>query len=104
MRYRRLALVITLYLSLDLTNPFIGCAFNFNLEESVEGVSRQHERLLLQTDRVGLPAAPLRSESAGTVRTIPVERPEVRALAEWFVALRQGHPAASDPQSSPEDH
>ncbi len=103
MRYRRLALLVVLYLSLDLTNPFIGCAFNFNLDESAEGVSRQHERLLLETDRVGQPA-PLRSETTGAVRATLVERPEGRALAEWFVALRQGHAAASDPQSSPEDH
>jgi hypothetical protein len=102
MRYRRLALLVVLYLSLDLTNPFIGCAFNFNLDQSVEGVSRQHERPLIQADRVGLPTAPMRSETTGARRATLVERPEVRALAEWFVALRQGHATASDP--SPEDH
>jgi hypothetical protein len=103
MRLRRLALLVGLYLSLDLTNPFLGCAFNFNLEESVDGVSRQHGRLILQSDHGATPA-PVEAETGGTVRTVPVQQPAARALAEWLVALRQGHAGTSDPPSSLEDH
>jgi hypothetical protein len=103
MHYRRLALVTALYLSLDLTNPFIGCAFNFNAEESMEGVSRQHERLLHQESGVEVPVRP-GGEIGTFARIALVRRPWVRPLAEWFVDLRQAHAATSDPQSPTEDH
>jgi hypothetical protein len=34
----------------------------------------------------------------------PTRPPRIRALAEWFVDLRQAHASASDPQSITEDH
>ena len=103
MRYRRLAFLIALYVSLDLTNPFIGCAFNFNAEESMDGVSRQHERLLHQTVAVALP----KLSSGGNLGLAPpalAQRPVARALDEWFVQLRQAHAPHPDPQSPTEDH
>ena len=103
MPLRRFALLVGLYLSLDLTNPFLGCAFNFNLAESVEAVSHQHGRLVLQSDH-GTTPAPVETETGGSVRTAPGRRPEARALDEWLVALLQGHAGASDPPSSLEDH
>jgi hypothetical protein len=104
MRYRRLALLTVLYLSLDLTNPFIGCAFNFNAEESMEGLARQDERLLQQ---VGSVEVPVRSGvENGTLRqpALLVRRSQVRTLAVWLVDLRQSHGPTSDPQSPTEDH
>jgi len=103
MRFRRLALLITLYLSLDLTNPFIGCAFNFNVEESVDGVSRQHERLLHQTDSVATPV-PWRVESGENARPVLSRYPELQRRTQWFVKLGPVHAPASDPQSPTEDH
>ena len=55
MRYRRIAFMVALYVTVDLTNPFIGCAFNFNPEESIDGLSRSHERLLPQETPAVLP-------------------------------------------------
>jgi len=103
MRYRRFALLTMLYLVLDLTNPFIGCAFNFNAEESVEGVARQHERLLHRASGNEVPVRP--GGEAGTQAQLAVvRRPEVSPLTEWFVDLRQAHAHASGPQSPTEDH
>lgn len=103
MRYRRLALLTALYLSLDLTNPFIGSAFNFNAEESMEGVSRPHERLLHHVGSAEVPVRP-RVEIVTLAQALVGRRPEVRPLAEWFVDLRQAHGPTCDPQSPTEDH
>lgn len=103
MRCRRLALVIAVYVSFDLTNPFVGCAFNFDAEESMDGVSRQHERLLHQAAAVPL-RLPSDGGAAGLARSTPAQRPLSRALDEWFVQLRQAHALHSDPQSPTEDH
>ncbi|MGH7384405.1 MAG: hypothetical protein ACREKG_04425, partial [Candidatus Rokuibacteriota bacterium] len=74
MRYRRLALLIAFYVSFDLTNPFVGCAFNFDAEESMDGVSRQHERLRHHAAAVALPM-PSGGEAAGLARSAPAPRP-----------------------------
>lgn len=103
MRYRRLTLLIAFYVTLDLTNPFVGCAFNFNSEESMEGVSRQHERLPRQTAAVVLPM-PSSGDNAGLTRPEPARPPRSRALSEWFVQLRLGHAPRFDPQSPTEAH
>ena len=96
-------MLITLCLGLDLTNPFIGHVFRFNVEESVEGISPRHERFLHQTDRVATPV-PRRVQSGEDIRPVPSRRPEPQRLAEWFVEMRQVHAPASDPQSPTEDH
>ena len=103
MRYRRLTLLIALYVTLDLTNPFVGCVFNFNTEESMDGVSQQHERLLRQTAAVVLPT-PSGGEGAGPTRPTLSQPLRSRALGEWLVQLRQAHAPHSDPPSPTEDH
>ena len=103
MRYRRLALLIAFYVSFDLTNPFVGSAFNFNAEDSMDGVSRQHERLRHHAASVALPMAS-GGEAAGLARAAPARRPRSRTRDEWFVQLRQAHAPHSDPQSPTEDH
>lgn len=91
------------YLVLDLTNPFIGCAFNFNAEESMDGVPRQHERLRHQARSVEVPVRPA-GEITRLVRLVLGWRSEVRPVAAWQADLRQGHAPASDPPSPTEDH
>jgi hypothetical protein len=103
MRYRRLTLLIALYVTLDLTNPFVGCVFNFNTEESMDGVSRQHERLLRQTAAVVLPT-PSGDEGAGSARSTLSQSLRSRDLRAWLGQLRQAHAPHSDPQSPTEDH
>ena len=103
MRWRRLALLTAFYLSMDLANPFMGCAFNFNAEESMEGVSRQHERLRHQARSVEVPVRPA-AETPRLAQAALTWRPEARPVAEWQADLRQGHAPGSDPPSPTEDH
>ena len=103
MRYRRIALLIALYVTVDLTNPFVGSAFTFNAEESIDGLARQHERLLHHTAVVPLPM-PAGEDNAGVARPAPIRTFPSRSLGEWFVHLRQAHAPHSDPQSATEDH
>jgi hypothetical protein len=103
MRYRRIALVIALYVTVDLTNPFVGGAFSFNAEESMDGVARQHERLLHQAAAVPLPM-PTGEDNPGIARPAPAQAFLSRSLGEWFVHLRLAHAPHSDPQSPTEDH
>jgi hypothetical protein len=103
MRYRQTALLIALYMTVDLTNPFVGSAFNFEADESIDGVARPHERLLHQTAAVAFPM-PAGGDNAGLARPLFARRPGSRALGEWFVQVRQAHAPHSDPQSPTEDH
>lgn len=103
MHYRRLALLTALYLSLDLANPFMGCAFNFNTDESMDGVSRQHERLRHQARSVEVPVRPV-GEITRLAQPVLAWRPEARPVAEWQADLRQGHAPGTDPPSPTEDH
>ncbi len=95
--------MIAFCVTFDLTNPFVGCAFNFNADETMDGVARQHERLLHQAGTVPLPMPSGRGE-AGLARPAPTWAFPSRALGEWFVQLRQAHAPQSDPQSSTDDH
>jgi hypothetical protein len=103
MPYRRVALLLILYLSLDLTNPFAGAAFNFDATQSIEGVARQHERLVPQIPAVAPPAAAV-PEGVEPARPSPSWRRPAPALAGWLVQLRQAHAPHSDPQSPTDDH
>jgi hypothetical protein len=103
MRYRQLVLMLGLYLSLDLTNPFVGRAFTFDVGDSVDGVASQHQRLPGQASVAALPVPSARTIAA-TARTAPARRTPVRPLDDWFVQLRQAHASLSDPQSTTEDH
>jgi hypothetical protein len=102
MRYRRMALLVAVYMTLDLTNPFVGSAFNFNVEESMDGVPRQHERLLPQTVAVALPARA--RDDGAPVRSTLAPRSGSRALDGWLVHLRQAHVPRSDSPPPTEDH
>lgn len=103
MQYRRLALLIACYVSFDLVNPFVGCAFNFNAETSIDGVSRQHQRLVPVAGAGALPLS-AGGEAARPARSAPAKPPIFRGLDEWFVQLRQAHAPHADPQSPTEDH
>jgi hypothetical protein len=102
MRYRRMALLVAVYVTLDLTNPFVGSAFNFNTEESMDGVPRQPERLLPQTVAVALPARA--RDDGAPVRSTLAPRSGSRALDGWLIHLRQAHAPRSDSPPPTEDH
>jgi hypothetical protein len=96
----RLALVIAVYLSLDVTNPMMPGAFVFGVDDSVE--LRQADRFRPQANAPRLAPAP--------VRDAPLEPPPIVATpARTPTPLRR---AAHGPRSSlplvpvvaPEDH
>ncbi len=95
--------MIALCVTFDLTNPFVGSAFNFNADETMDGVARQHEPLLHQAGVVPLPR-PSGGDEAALARSVRTWVFPSRALGEWFVQLRQAHAPQSDPQSPTEDH
>ena len=95
--------MIALCVTFDLTNPFVGSAFNFNADETMDGVARQHDRLLHQAGTVPRPRLS-GGDEAGLARSAPAWAFPSRALGEWFVQLRLAHAPQSDPQSPTEDH
>jgi len=103
MRYRRIALMIAFYVTVDLTNPFIGCAFNFNAEESIDAVSRSDERLLPKTTPAVLPT-PVGGDNAGIAPPAPARPFTPRLLRGWLVQMKQAYAPHPDPQSPTEDH
>lgn len=103
MRFRQLALLVALFVSLDLTNPFIGGAFSFEVGESLDAISRPHEQLHTEACTLALPEPP-RPRRGDRVRPAPVGSPQTRRLDEWLGQLRQAQASLSDPQSATEDH
>ena len=103
MRLRHLALLVALYVSLDLTNPFVGGAFSFDVDESLDAVSSPHEQLHPEADTLAVPEPP-QPERGERSRSVPVLRPQTRRLDEWLGQLRQAQASLSDPQSANEDH
>jgi len=104
MARRRMLLAFLLYLTLDLSNPFVAGAFNFNPDECVEGIQRTSS----SPQRADAPALPVR---VPMVRLgLPSPSP-ARPLAggrhtvlEWLVDSREDTRASGDPPLPSEDH
>lgn len=99
---RRLTLLLALYVTLDLANPWMPGAFVFDPDGSVDGAHRSL-------------ATPQPPGGAGRVSRAP--RPEVAdprsdagprlgtmAQSGWLVDLRQAHSPSSEPPPPDEDH
>jgi hypothetical protein len=99
MRPRALVLLIALYVSLDLCNPFMPGAFRFDAEESVEGAHAQRGRL----EAVGLGGLPATRIAAETREEPPPPAP-ARAARRRFEAPRPFNGTPSEPPPPGEDH
>jgi hypothetical protein len=98
MRVRPLILVVTIYMGLDLTNPFMPGAFIFDPEQSVEGVHGEQGRQ--QFLAMATPATPrVKTDEAPA----PPRRPAPVAR-QWLAEPRPAHVPASDPPPVSEDH
>ena len=95
--------MVVLAVCLDLTNPFVGAAFTFDTESSVEMVSRPQQRPPARAQAAAIPVPPAEAASIDRHRA-PVARAHGRAIGEWFVHLRRAHAPLADPQSATEDH
>ena len=100
-------MLILCYVSLDLSSPFVPGAFNFDADESVEGVQRHRDRCVIQF--VVGPAAPVTSPpDAGGLgdppRRLAREERPTPGLAEWLVDLRRAHTPMPEVSSLSEEH
>jgi hypothetical protein len=101
---RRLMLGFLFYLTLDLSNPFVAGAFNFNPDECVDGIHRASSSY----QRADVPRPP---SWAPVVRMVTSPPSPVRPLAggrftvlEWLVDSREDIRASGDPPPPSEDH
>src|SRR5206468_2407251 len=104
MTRRRLMLAFLLYLTLDLTNPFVAGAFNFNPDECVEGIHRASsfaERTDASAPPARMPVVRLASSPPSPVRPPAGGR---YTILEWLVAARDDTRASGDPPPLSEDH
>ena len=104
MNRRRLMLAFLVYVTIDLSNPFVPGAFNFNPDDCVESIHRTSSSpgcagaslvpARAPVARLGVPLpSPLRPLAAGR-----------HALLEWLVEAREEARASGDPPQPSEDH
>jgi hypothetical protein len=98
MSVRSLVLVVAVYVSLDVTNPFMPGVFTFDPEESVES---------LHAERGRPPLVVLAAATAPRLKRDRVTSASPRPTAvgrKWLGEPRRAHSPASDPPPVPEDH
>jgi hypothetical protein len=98
-------LAVLLWVSADLTNPWIPGVFSFDPSECVDAVHSQGGRLTVRTH----PSAALpRRASASPDRVSLLQPPPSTAApevgGEWLIDLRRAHPPAREAASATEDH
>jgi hypothetical protein len=104
-RARRLTFLFLVYVSLDLSSPFIPGAFNFNPDESVDGVQRPRDPRVV---RMAITTAP--SPLAGPSLDSPalsanaVARRAASPVSEWLVDVRRAHAPVPEVSALSDDH
>jgi hypothetical protein len=101
MRARRLVLLLGLYVTLDLANPFMPGAFNFNPDESVDGVRLHYE--VFRSRLAAIPTPPSIRDAALKLPVVTPQPADPPPVSEWFVDLRQRQSSSSEPAPT-EDH
>lgn len=107
MKGRRLTLLFLLYVSLDLSNPLIPGAFNFNPDESVDAVLRYREGAAPPLAVHWTPTPPPRLDAdtgarpgAAADRLVGL----LRHVDEWLVDVRRAHAPVPEVSTLSEDH
>jgi hypothetical protein len=97
-------LLLGLYVSLDLANPFMPGAFNFNPADSVDGVRPQYEVFRSRLAAIATPPS-IRDTALNRAVITPqrAEPAELPAVGVWRVDLRQRQSSSSEPLPT-EDH
>jgi hypothetical protein len=104
---RRLTFLILCYVSLDLASPFVPGAFNFNADESIDGVQRDREtpvRRLVPAPKPPSPTAPDLNLVRHTAGALAGPQRAPRTVYEWRVDVRHAHVPVPDVSSLSEDH
>ena len=104
MNRRRLMLVFLVYVTIDLSDPFVPGAFAFNPDECVEGIHRT------SSSPQYADASPLSVRARVARLDVPLPSP-VRPRAEgrhasleWLVDTREEARGPGDPPQPSEDH
>jgi hypothetical protein len=105
MTARRLTFLVLLYVTADLSNPFMPGAFSFSAEESVEATygGQGARRPVVASSR-------FKPNVLATVHRSELSRPgrsagaTTTAVDEWFVDLRRAHTPFHEPPSAADDH
>jgi hypothetical protein len=104
MKARCLVLLIALYVSMDLSNPWMPGAFVFDADDSVDGLSaRRDEARVTDVGRAGAHLA-RRHRLAPIGLTSLRQAPPVRPRSVWGGAPRRAHAPSPDPAPSGDDH
>ena len=95
-------LAFLLYLTLDLSSPFVAGAFNFDADECVEAAQRQQraDAAADSATHVAQRVVPERMETQRLVPRMPV--PDSRR--DWRTAVPVAHALVASPPSPTEDH
>jgi hypothetical protein len=104
MNRRRLILAFLVYVTLDLSNPFVPGAFNFNPDECVEAIQRvssSHQRIDASALPARVPVMRLELPASSPARP-PVGGRYV--ILEWLVDSREDARASGDPRPPGEAH
>ena len=91
---------LVLYLFLDFAEPFMPGAWNFDLEQSVDGAIRGHLGASLPAP-MPWPQQPPRQTPVTSVKREPRAGPPVTV---WIALVRQAHSPSVDPAPLVEDH
>lgn len=98
-----LALIVVVYVSLDVSNPMMPGALMFGVENSVE--ARQADRFRGHDDGAPLPLAPGAEPLAPEERAVTRSRTPAPAMPCGRQAhVTRSHPSLPAPAPSPEDH
>jgi len=99
-----LTFVFTAYICLDFSSPFVAGAFQFDADQSVDGIVMKASEF----HRDGLPVmVPGPDPVCGVEVEVSLAlRPQPRnfPLSEWIVVLREAHSRSSDRSSLVEAH
>jgi hypothetical protein len=99
---RTLLLAIAIYVTLDFSLPMMPGAFQFALDDSVQGihtiVGREAARIAVSADSLQVPASPhiaVAIEERAIPRRLPGRRPPV--TLRWSPARHDPPPSSEDP-------
>ena len=105
MRARRLTFLFLVYVSLDLSSPFIPGAFNFNPDESVDGVHRRRDPRILRLAVATTPPPMTDSSPAPSARSAATGTPrDARPATEWLVDVRRAHAPVPEVSALSDEH
>jgi hypothetical protein len=103
MKRRGMTMALLVYVTLDLSSPFVPGSFNFDPDECVEGIHRPSspQELAVSTAPTRLPIVRLSEPAPPSIRPVAGG---CHGVLEWLVDSRDSTRASGDPPPLGEDH